>query len=189
MAPCHTPRQWNFRMSPITTPWIWMSPSFTRMGRMRGLAGRSSMRGPRRWYCLMVALSLDDDDVALADAVVHHAVPHHPEGEVVVAPQQRLGHLDGLGVVDRLDRAPGGDAPEERHLDLHRPRVDQLEGALAVPPGAADDPLLFQLLEVLLDRVVRAEPERLADLLVRGGHALVGDEAPDVVVDRLLLFG
>src|SRR5882672_1729928 len=59
-----------------------------------------------------VALALDDDDVALADAVVHHAVAHHPQSEMVVAAQQRLGHLDGLGVVDRLDRPAGSDAAE-----------------------------------------------------------------------------
>src|SRR5262245_6583467 len=51
-----------------------------------------------------VALALDDDDVALADAVVDHAVADDLEGEVVVAAQQRVGDLDGLVCAYRLDR-------------------------------------------------------------------------------------
>ena len=132
---------------------------------------------------------LDDDDVAVEDAVVDHRVAPHAQREGLAAAEQLLGQRDRLGRLDRLDRRarpPRGRGAARWSRRRGAAPVEHLERA-ALMRAAADDALPLEASAGACGRW-RATPsaEVPADLLERRRVAV----PPDVrlqEVEQLLL--
>src|SRR5687767_13290244 len=111
----------------------------------------------------------DDHQVAIENAVLDHRVAPYLQNVVVAARGQMLRHGDGLVGDIHLERTPRGDVAEERQLAnrtvlaadgrwrrlvaLVVVLLDDLDAALLVPV-AADQPLLLEQRQMLVDRPV-----------------------------------
>src|SRR5208283_2015436 len=84
--------------------------------------------------------------------------------------------------MDRFDRYSGGNRPQEGNAcgpGLHGgAQRSQVEGTFFVVPRRPQIPSLFELLQVLVDRVEGFEPEMAPHFLIRWRIAVPGDIFP-----------
>src|SRR5262249_18287520 len=123
---------------------------------------------------------------AVEDAVFDHRLSAHAQDEMLSLAEQRRGHLDRLLMREGLDRAPGGDLPEQRHAP--RDRILLGSDPAAPIPLARESPLLLEPLQVLLDGAEGRELECLPDLPLRRRDPVLDAVRPNEIEDFLLAF-
>src|SRR5262245_58587904 len=129
-------------------------------------------------------LSADQDQVAIADVRVDHALAAHAQRkEVLTAARQearRQRHL-ALAVLGGEQRRPGGDTSEDRHLAEGRGRpLGERERARGAPPDLTplQRALALERAQVIEGSAWR-HPELLTDLTHRRRHAVARREGAD----------
>src|SRR5438552_8052512 len=157
------------------------------------------------------SLVVHDDDVAVQDPRVLHAVPPHAEREMLAGPHERAVYDEHvLNVLFGENRRAGGHAAQQWNFDCvarggarvfgygagrggcarvpaggGRLRPAQLDAA-GGPSVAADLPRLLEAVEVVPHTVRRGDPEGLPDFTNCGRSALLAEGSRDHVEDRLV---
>jgi len=155
-----------------------------------------------------------DDDVAVQDSRVLHAVPFDAQGEMLAGPHERAVYDEHvLNVFLGENRRAGGHAAQQWNFDrvawggAHvygygagrggcarvpagggRLRPAQLDAA-GGPSVAADLPRLLEAVQVVPHTVRRGDPEGLPDFTNCGRPALLAERPRDHVEDRLVAVG
>ena len=113
---------------------------------------------------------LHDDPVAVQDPLFHHGIPADLERVAAPTAAQPLRHLDGLGILQRLDRTAGGDAPEQGQSPGAFDGLAPQTHAPMPSVHGLDQPALDEPLHVLVHGPPGAHPHRTAELVEARGR-------------------
>src|SRR5262249_24216826 len=118
--------------------------------------------------------ALDDDVVAVANAVLDHRIALDPQAERVVAAHEILGHADSLAILDCLDRTARGNLAKQLKMgDQGLLRLGRDLQRAAVIVLAGNETLELEIAEMLVNGRERREPEVLTDLGERRREAVL----------------
>ncbi len=129
---------------------------------------------------------LDDDPVTVEDTGIDHGIAADLQHVTAAAAAQPPGHLQILGILQRLDGPAGGDAAEQRQgADAIRVVGAQAHATLLARHGL-DVSRLHQRLDVLVQRSPGTQPQCPAQLVERRWVGVAVAPGAQVLEDSLL---